>query len=135
MKGWNDFGFHGSSQIPTPNMDALVYNGAILNRFYTQQTCTPSRTALLTGKYPLRLGMQGWPIAAGQNKALPLSVRTMPEFLKKLGYKNHLVGKWHLGRSKTVYTPLKRGFDSFFGYLEGYCGYYDYKISQKVSLK
>nr|CAH7742794.1 unnamed protein product [Callosobruchus chinensis] len=132
-EGWNDFGFHGSSQIPTPNIDALAYNGVILDKFYTQQTCTPSRAALLTGVYPFRYGFQGTPISAGENRSLPLNIPTMAEQLKKLGYSTHLVGKWHLGAAYKKVTPTRRGFDSHFGYWAGFVGYFDYMAFSEVT--
>nr|CAD7398176.1 unnamed protein product [Timema poppensis] len=129
-KGWNDVGFHGSDQIPTPNIDALAYHGVILNRHYTMPTCTPSRTAFLTGKYPIRTGMQGFPIKAGEPRGIPLEERLLPERLAQLGYSTHLVGKWHVGSHRVDYTPTRRGFASHFGYWNGYIGYFDHNIQQ-----
>ncbi|KAF7285905.1 arylsulfatase B-like isoform X2 [Rhynchophorus ferrugineus] len=131
--GWNDFGFHGSNQIPTPNIDALGYNGVFLNHLYTQPTCTPSRAALLTGRYPMKMGLQGTPIKAGEDRPLPNDIETLPMKLKQLGYKTHLVGKWHLSSARRKDLPTARGFDSHFGYWNGYIGYFDHFISQNVN--
>ncbi|KAF2898702.1 hypothetical protein ILUMI_07477 [Ignelater luminosus] len=127
--GWNDVGFHGSNQIPTPNMDALAYNGVILNRFYTLPQCTPSRAALLTGQYPMRYGYQGIPILAGENRFLPFQIPTLAKKLKELGYDTHLIGKWHLGQGYRNATPGAHGFDNHFGYWNGFMGYFNHEAT------
>ncbi|KAL7303861.1 hypothetical protein TKK_0003983 [Trichogramma kaykai] len=128
--GWNDVGFHGSTQIPTPNIDALAYNGIILNRHYVQPSCTPTRAAFLTGKYPIRMGMQGGSILGGEPRGIPLNVRILPEYLQGLGYDTKLIGKWHVGYHTPQHTPNRRGFDYFLGFYNSYVGYYDYRYSQ-----
>ncbi|KAF5291764.1 hypothetical protein FQA39_LY14252 [Lamprigera yunnana] len=132
--GWNDVSFHGSNQIPTPNIDALAYNGIILNRFYTEPTCTPSRAALMTGLKPKSfVGFQGFVIRAGEERYLPFNVKLLPEQLQNLGYSTQLVGKWHLGYPYKNTTPTYRGFDYHYGYWNGFIGYFDHFAGPSVN--
>ncbi|ODM97123.1 Arylsulfatase B [Orchesella cincta] len=124
--GWNDFSFHGSAQIPTPNIDALAFSGAVLNNYYTSPLCTPSRGAIVTGKHPIHIGLQHYVIRGDTASGLPLSEKILPEYMKELGYSTHLVGKWHLGHAERVYSPTYRGFDSHYGYWLGNQDYYDH---------
>ncbi|GBO02704.1 Arylsulfatase B, partial [Araneus ventricosus] len=122
--GWNDVSFHGSKQIPTPNIDAIARDGIILNNYYVAPTCSPSRGSLMTGKYPLRLGFQHEVIVANSPWGLPLEEKILPQYMKSLNYVTRGVGKWHLGFFKEDYLPMKRGFDSFFGYWNGVEDYF-----------
>ncbi|KAL9983621.1 hypothetical protein ACROYT_G005820 [Oculina patagonica] len=124
--GWDDVGFHGSRQIPTPNIDAMANEGVILNNYYVSPMCTPTRASIMSGKHPIHLGIQHFVIFAAQPYGLPLKEVTVAQYLKTLGYKTHAIGKWHLGYFTKEYTPLYRGFDSFFGYLGAKEDYWDH---------
>lgn len=133
-QGWNDVGFHGSAQIPTPNLDALAYSGLILNRYYVTALCTPSRSALMTGMHPIHTGMQHTVLYAAEPRGLPITGRgLLPERLRQLGYATHCVGKWHLGHWRAEYTPLRRGFDTHLGYWTGHQDYFDHGAEERGS--
>ncbi|GFR04766.1 arylsulfatase J [Trichonephila clavata] len=124
--GFNDVSMHGSTQIPTPNLDALAQNGVLLNNYYVCPVCSPSRGALMTGLYPIHTGTQHDVIFVDQPWGLPLTHTLLPQHLRKLGYATHAVGKWHLGFFRKEYTPVYRGFDSHYGYWGGKEDYYDH---------
>ncbi|XP_077533190.1 arylsulfatase B-like isoform X2 [Haemaphysalis longicornis] len=124
--GWDDVSFHGSKQIPTPNLDALAADGVILNNYYTQQQCTPSRSALMTGLYPIRTGTQHSVITPAEPWGLPLEHKLLSQYLKDLGYETHIVGKWHLGSVTKEHTPTYRGFDTFYGFYGAEEDYYNH---------
>ncbi|XP_049266796.1 arylsulfatase B [Rhipicephalus sanguineus] len=128
--GWNDVSFHGSRQIPTPNIDALAANGVILQRHYATPVCSPSRAAFMTSRYPPGIGMDYVPLDFASKAALPLHIEVLPQWLKRLGYSTHMVGKWHLGYNSFEHTPTGRGFDTFFGYYNGLQYYYNHTGKQ-----
>lgn len=124
--GWNDVSFHGSTQISTPNLDDLAYKGVLLKNYYVSPICTPTRGALMSGRHPIHTGLQSGVIVGSQPYGLPLNFTIMPEWLKKLGYRTHMVGKWHLGFFRKEYTPLYRGFETHYGYYLGCGDYFDH---------
>jgi arylsulfatase A-like enzyme len=121
--GWKDVGFHGSD-IKTPAIDRLAEGGARLETFYTQPLCTPSRAALMTGRYPFRYGLQTGVILAGQTYGLATDEWLLPQALKEAGYSTAIVGKWHLGHADPKYWPRQRGFDYQYGAMLGEIDYY-----------
>ena len=116
--GWKDVGYHGSD-IKTPNIDKLAQSGARLEQFYSQQICTPARAALMTGRYPLRYGLQMAVIPSAGRYGLATDEWLLPQVLKQAGYQTAIVGKWHLGHFDKKYWPSQRGFDYSYGPLIG----------------
>lgn len=113
-----DLGYRGSP-IRTPHLDALAMSGARLESYYGQPACTPARAALLTGRYPMRHGLQTVVIYYHHTYGLPTDEKTLPQALKEVGYRTYLVGKWHLGHADRKYWPNQRGFDHTYGNLVG----------------
>lgn len=116
--GYGDLGSFGNPTIRTPNLDRMAAEGQRWTSFYSADSvCTPSRSALLTGRLPIRTGMYSdtrrvlFPDSA---EGLPHSEITIAELLKTRGYATAAVGKWHLGW-QPEFLPMKQGFDSYYG--------------------
>jgi arylsulfatase A-like enzyme len=124
--GYGDIGVHGSKDIPTPNIDALARAGVrFTDAYVTGPHCSPTRAALLTGRYQQRFGHEvNMGAGAGPDAGLPSSETTIADRLKAAGYKTALFGKWHLGSAERLH-PLARGFDEFYGFLGGEHSYFE----------
>lgn len=120
--GWNDVGYHGS-KVETPYIDSLVEEGLELDRFYVHPICSPTRTALMTGRSPARFGITG-PLS--NERGVPLEEHFMSESFQQAGYQTFLVGKWHLGAVGEEYAPRSRGFEHFYGHRNGMIDYYEH---------
>jgi arylsulfatase A-like enzyme len=118
-----DLGYRGG-EVKTPNIDKLANEGVRLESFYGQQVCTPSRAALMTGRYPMRYGLQTLVIFPSHIYGLPTDERTLPQALKEAGYTTLMDGKWHLGHADKKYWPQNRGFDYFYGNVVGEVDYF-----------
>ncbi|MFM8411058.1 MAG: sulfatase-like hydrolase/transferase, partial [Alphaproteobacteria bacterium] len=115
--GWGDFGCYGGGVAvgaPTPRIDRLAAGGLRLTSCYSEPSCTPSRASLLTGRLPMRHGLQRPPMY-GERGGLDGEV-TLAQILSEAGYATHAVGKWHLGENEAS-QPHVVGFDEFYGFL------------------
>ena len=122
-QGWGDIGYHNPA-VYSPNLDALARSGARFTQHYVMPQCTPTRVALMTGRYPSRFGPQAQ--QANNAPAFPIGTPTLGTLMQRAGYETHLVGKWHLGTS-TDHGPTKFGFDHSYGGLAGALGMYDHR--------
>lgn len=118
--GYADIGAFGSENHRTPNIDEMASQGVRLTNFYsTCSVCTPSRSSLMTGCYPKRIGMHEnekgqWVLFPGNARGINSDETTMAEALRDRGYATAIVGKWHLG-DQPAYLPTRHGFGSYFG--------------------
>ncbi|OYW78262.1 MAG: hypothetical protein B7Z37_00200 [Verrucomicrobia bacterium 12-59-8] len=119
--GYNDVGFQGSKEIPTPNFDKLAAQSLVCtNGYVSHPFCSPTRAGIMTGRYQQRFGHENNPAWLPEDTVagLPLTETTYPQLMQQAGYTTGAVGKWHLG-AHPQFHPNKRGFDEYFGALGG----------------
>ena len=123
--GYGDLGSYGAVDIRTPNIDDLAREGVRLTDFYAAPQCTPTRAALMTGRYQQRVQLERALRDAEEMRGQGLSPtgRSLPQLLKNNGYATGLLGKWHLGFTPEL-GPNAHGFDEFFGFLSGFIDFY-----------
>ncbi len=131
--GYSDIGCYGS-EINTPNIDRLAKNGVRFTHFYNTARCSPSRASLLTGLYPHQAGMGHLSTEnfteEGYVDDLSKHAVTMAEVFKSAGYATYMTGKWHIAKdivnqNDITNWPMQRGFQRYFGTLNGSGSYYD----------
>jgi arylsulfatase A-like enzyme len=125
--GYGDIECYGSQKIRTPNIDALAKGGLKFTDYHSNcPVCSPTRAALLTGRYQQRCGIEGVVTAARhRHTGMSLEEVTFAEVLKKRGYATGIFGKWHVGYS-AEFNPARQGFDEFIGYVSGNVDYHSH---------
>ena len=125
--GWNDMGYQSSDLHEcTPFLDELAEGGVKLHWFYGMHECTPARTALLSGRYPISTGTYHASVNFNAPWGLPSHYRLLPQYLAQLSYQTHMIGKWDVGHYHESLLPNRRGFGTFLGYYSVYVSYYEY---------
>jgi arylsulfatase B len=120
--GFADVGFH-KSEIQTTNLDRLAKQSTEIERFYSFPVCSPTRSALMTGRSPMRLGLGYTVIRPWSDYALPLEEHTIAQAFQSAGYETAMSGKWHLGHASRKYFPSARGFEHSYGHFNGAIDY------------
>ncbi|MGB3799808.1 MAG: sulfatase-like hydrolase/transferase, partial [Lewinella sp.] len=111
-QGVGDLSIAGNDSLHTPNMDALLRSGARFDRFYVSPVCAPTRASFLSGRYHPRTGAV---YVTRRRETMVDTLQTLPEYLRPLGYRTGLFGKWHNGAT-FPYLPGSQGFDEFLGF-------------------
>jgi len=127
-QGWADIGYN-NAKVYSPNLDKLANSGAKLTNHYVMPQCTPTRVALMTGRYPGRFGTAA--LQANNEPAFPLGTLTLAKMFQDCGYATFMSGKWHLG-STPEHGPNHFGFDQSHGSLTGAVGMYDHRYHAKA---
>jgi arylsulfatase len=142
--GFSDLGCYGG-EIKTPNLDKLAQTGIRFTQFYNTARCCPTRASLMTGLNPHQAGI-GHMTNPSENPSeddlglpgyrgfLNTNSVTIAEVLKKTGYTTLMTGKWHLGMNGEKQWPLQRGFDKYYGILDGACNYFQPKYPRGITL-
>jgi arylsulfatase A-like enzyme len=132
--GYGDVGSYGAPDANTPNIDRLAREGVKLTDFYANHAnCSPTRTALITGRYQQRYGIES-PLRHDDPRHLPPSDTSLPRLLKNAGYATGLIGKWHLG-AEAAAGPNRHGFDEFWGFRRGAVDYYTHNVATTTAVK
>ena len=127
--GWNALGMNEYDVgFATPYLNNLFSKGITIENYYSQEMCTPARSALFTGRYPITIGMQYGAIGGKSETGLATSEILVTEVLKSHGYINYGLGKWNLGHYKAQHLPTARGFDHYLGYMDS-ANYYWAKVN------
>ena len=121
--GSADLGCDGG-EIETPNIDRLAGQSVRFGQFYACSVCSPTRSALMTGRSPMRLGVTYTVIRPWSNYAVPLTEHFLPQSFQAAGYQTAITGKWHLGHARRAFLPNSRGFDHAYGHVNGAIDYY-----------
>lgn len=142
--GFSDIGCYGG-EIETPNLDKLAHDGIRFTQFYNTARCCPTRASLMTGLYPHQAGIGHMTNPSenpkiydyelpGYQGFLSKNSVTIAEVLKSAGYTTLMTGKWHLGMQTKDMWPLQRGFDHYYGILDGACNYFEPKYPRGITL-
>jgi arylsulfatase A-like enzyme len=121
--GFHDVGYQGS-EIRTPNIDRLAEGGVRFRRLHSFPLCSPTRAGLLTGRHPIRFGLAYSVVRPWSHYGLSISERTIANVFKEAGYQTAITGKWHLGHTHVKLLPASRGFDHFYGHVNGAIDYF-----------
>jgi arylsulfatase A-like enzyme len=124
--GWNNVGYHGS-QIATPNIDRLSREGMQLDKFYVYPVCSPTRAGFMTGRSSMRTGVMYTVIRPWSSYGLPTDEHILPQTFKAAGYQTAILGKWHLGHARAEFLPNARGWDHYYGHVNGAIDYYTHE--------
>lgn len=132
--GYGDFGIFSEGRVRTPFLDSLIDESVCLSQNYTgSPVCSPSRAAMLTGRYPIRTGAVTPQETLGYDR-IALRERTLGDVFKANGYATGLIGKWHNGALDPRYHPNARGFDEFVGFRGGWADYWRYNLDRNGTM-